>query len=434
MRVLISFAALFLSITFLQLSSGAIGPLDVLSGFALDFSKTEIGLLGSAHFLGFFIGCWWAPRLLGSVGHARAFAAFAACGAIGAMAHPIVTNPDAWALFRIMTGLCVAGCYTIVEAWFQARLTNRNRGRVMGIYRVVDIAASSSAQLLIGVLEPASYVSYNIIAILCCACLFPLVLTTTQQPPVPEAPRLRPIKTALISPLGASGVVVAGLSSAAFRMAGPIYGQEVGLSAAQIGYFMATVLIGGAVAQFPVGWAADTYDRRWVLIGLSGGSVLVCGSIALLGSLEPWIIFAGAAAFGFATYPVFSVSTAHTNDFTEPQDAVEVNASLMFIYAIGAIFSPLIASSLIDLFGPAALFGFIALAHVGLLLFSLARMRVRPTRAARTGYTYIPRTSFSVSKLFTRDEDPEPRAGRERETATGAGETAADNDKPRTGG
>ena len=22
----------------------------------------QIGLLGSAHFVGFFIGCWWAPR------------------------------------------------------------------------------------------------------------------------------------------------------------------------------------------------------------------------------------------------------------------------------------------------------------------------------------------------------------------------------------
>ena len=64
MRLLITFAALFLSIALLQLSSGSIGPLDVLSGFQLGFSKTQIGLLGSAQFLGFFVGCWWAPRLL----------------------------------------------------------------------------------------------------------------------------------------------------------------------------------------------------------------------------------------------------------------------------------------------------------------------------------------------------------------------------------
>ena len=404
MRLLITFAALFLSITLLQLSSGSIGPLDVLSGTQLGFSKIQIGLLGSAQFLGFFMGCWWAPRLLGTVGHARGFAAFAACGAIGALAHPMFTDPWIWAGLRILTGLCVAGCYTIIEAWLQAKVTNKSRGRVMGVYRVVDIVSSSSAQLLIGVLEPASYVSYNLLAIFCCACLIPLTLTTTQQPETPPAPRLRPLKTARISPLGAAGVMVAGLTASSFRMVGPIYGQEVGLSASHIGYFLATVLLGGAVAQFPVGWLADKFDRRWVLIGLSAASVLVCGTIASIGSMELWMIFTGAILFGLVTFPIFSVATAHTNDFTDPGSAVEVNASLLFIYGIGAIFSPLVTSGLIDRFGPGAFFAFIAAAHLLLVLFGVARMRARPTRTERTSYIYVPRTSFNIGKLLSREK------------------------------
>ena len=69
MRLVISFAALFASVILLQLSSGGVGPLDVLSATVLGFSATQIGLLGSAHFSGFLLGCWWAPRLMGSVGH-----------------------------------------------------------------------------------------------------------------------------------------------------------------------------------------------------------------------------------------------------------------------------------------------------------------------------------------------------------------------------
>lgn len=116
MRLIISFIALFASISLLQLSSGAIGPLDVLSGAAEGFTNTQIGLLGSSRFLGFFVGCWWAPRLMGSVGHSRAFSAFAATGAIGAIAHPMFIDPTAWAFMRILTGLCVAGCYTVIES------------------------------------------------------------------------------------------------------------------------------------------------------------------------------------------------------------------------------------------------------------------------------------------------------------------------------
>ena len=45
MRMLISFAALFLSVILLQLSSGGVGPIDVLSGTELGFTRQEIGML-----------------------------------------------------------------------------------------------------------------------------------------------------------------------------------------------------------------------------------------------------------------------------------------------------------------------------------------------------------------------------------------------------
>ena len=403
MRLLLSFSALFLSVVLLQLSSGALSPLDALSGLQVGFSRTEVGLLGSAHFFGFFIGCWLTPRMMGAIGHIRTFAIFAALGAIGAMAHPLLIAPLPWAGMRVMTGLCVAGCYTVIEAWMQARLTNQTRGRVMGIYRVVDITASSAAQLMIGFLEPASYVSYNLLAILCCACLIPVTLSTTRQPVVPDAPRLRPLHTLRVSPLGAAGVIIAGVTSASFRMVGPIYGQEVGLSQGQIGYFLASVLIGGALAQFPVGWLADKYDRRWILIGLSLCSVLVCGGIAALHSTSPAVVYAGAILFGIATVPIFSVSTAHTNDFTSPDNMVEINASLMFLYGIGAIASPLVTSSLVEAFDAPALFAFIAIAHVVLVIFSVYRMKARPTVSERTGYAYTPRTSFIIGRLLRRN-------------------------------
>lgn len=286
MRMLISFAALFLSVILLQLSSGALGPLDALSGLALDFTRQEIGMLGSAHFLGFFIGCWWAPRLMGSVGHSRAFAAFTATGAIGLIAHMMIVDAVAWAAMRVASGMCVAGCYTVIEAWLQSKVTNATRGRTMGVYRLMDMGASLAAQLVIGVLEPASYVSYNLLAIICCAALLPLTLTTIKQPETPKAPRLRPKLAFERSPLAAAGVVVAALSSASFRMVGPIYGQEVGLTAQQIAWFMAAFVLGGALAQYPVGWLADKYDRRWVLIWLSATAMGSCAITALATGLD----------------------------------------------------------------------------------------------------------------------------------------------------
>lgn len=402
MRLMISFAALFLSVIFLQLSSGGVGPLDAISGLELEFSRQEVGLLGSAHFLGFFVGCWWAPRLMGSVGHSRAFAAFTALGAMGLIGHTMIENAQVWAALRIASGLCVAGCYTVVEAWLNAKVTNKNRGRAMGSYRIVDMGASLCAQLLIAVLPAGHYVSYNLLALLCCASLLPLTLTKSSQPETPDAPRLRPGLAWACSPLAVMGVVIAALSSASFRMVGPIYGQEVGLRIDQIAFFLASFVLGGALAQYPMGWLADKYDRRWVLIWLSAAAV-VASSIAIAASGTGTIgVMLAAGFFGFTTFPVFSVSAAHANDFATSEQRVELAAALMFFYALGAIASPWVAASLIDNYGPGALFTFIAIGHLALIGFGVSRMRVRPTLENRTPYVYSPRTSFIIGRLLPR--------------------------------
>jgi MFS family permease len=402
MRLLITFAALFLSVVLLQLGSGGVAPLDAISGAQLGFSTTEIGMLGSAHFFGFFIGCWWAPRLMGEVGHSRAFAAFTAAGTIGILAHMLVINPYAWGVMRMASGLCVAGCYTIIEAWLQSKVTNETRGRAMGVYRVVDIAGSLGAQLMIAVLEPASYVSYNLLALLCCAALFPLTLSKVEPPETPAAPRLRPSLAWQRSPLAAAGVVVSGVTGAAFRMVGPVYGIQVGLRADQIALFLAAYVVGGALAQVPIGWLADKFDRRSVLIWLSVGSIASCGATVMMADGGTVAVFTAAAFFGFVTLPIYSVSTAHAHDFATPLERVELSAALMFLYAVGAIASPFIASVVIEGFGPAAMFLMIGLAHLVLIVFGIARMRARPAPGEKTAYTYDPRTSFIIGRLIRR--------------------------------
>jgi MFS family permease len=405
MRTLISFAALFTSVLLLQLSSGGVGPLDALSGLQLSFSTNQIGLLGSAHFFGFFIGCWWAPRLMGSVGHSRAFAAFAATGTIGLLAHMLVVNPTAWAIMRVATGLAVAGSYTVIEAWLQSKTSNETRGRTMGVYRVVDMSGSLFAQLLIGVLAPASYISYNILAMLCIAALLPLTLTTTTPPQTPSAPRLRPKLAWECSPLAVAGVIVAAVSSASFRMVGPLYGQVVGLGAGQIAWFLAAFVLGGALAQYPVGWLADKFDRRWVLIWLSAAAIASSGITIAVQDLGTVAVMSSAALFGLTTFPIFSVAAAHAHDFADNSQRVELSAALIFFYALGAIAAPYLASTLIHNFAPAAMFVLVAVAHLVLVVFGLARMRARDAPTRRTRYVYAPRTSFLIGRLNRRTRE-----------------------------
>ncbi|SMY08769.1 MFS transporter [Flavimaricola marinus] len=408
MRLMLAFVPLLLSVCLLQLSSGGVGPLDALTGLGAGFSAGQVGFLGSAHFFGFFIGCWWAPRLMAEVGHSRAYASFTALGAIGLAGHVLITDPLAWALMRIASGVCVAGCYTVIEAWLQARLTNETRGRAMGGYRVVDISASFAAQFMIGALaDMETYIAYNLLTILCCASILPLGISRMPQPQLPQTGRLRPALAWARSPLAVAGCIVSAVSGASFRMVGPIYGIEVGLGADQIGLFLAAYVAGGAISQYPTGWLADKFDRRWVLIWLSVASVISCGATVALAGTGPIGVMLSATLFGLTTVPIYSVSAAHAHDFATAEERVELSAALMFFYAVGAIGAPYLASTLIGGFGAASLFGLISVAHIGLIGFGLLRMRARPASEIRTRYVYAPRTSFWIGRLLgkTREKD-----------------------------
>lgn len=401
MGTLLSFTALFASIYLVQLGSGSLGPLDALSGAVVGFSTEEIGLLGSAHFVGYIVGCYVTPRLIGDIGHTRTFAAAAAIGAIGALLHPVIEGPLTWALLRVLTGLAIAAAYTVVESWLHAKTDNQNRGRVYGIFRVVDLVGALSAQGIIAVLEPASYAAYNLVAMFCCLCLLPLALSQRVAPATPKAPRLRPIKAALLSPAAVLGIIVAGITGAGFRMVGPIYGLENGLTQTQIAIFLASAILGGVAAQYPVGWVADKTDRRRVLLGLSVLAAVSCLGIATL--TEPGNaagFYLGAFVFGLTAYPIYSVSAAYANDLAAADFMVELNAALIFFYSLGAIVSPTISAWLIAEAGPEAMFFFMAAVHIALVAFTLFRMTQRHGTGPRTPYRYIPRTSMLLGRMF----------------------------------
>jgi len=188
-------------------------------------------------------------------------------------------------------------------------------------------------------------------------------------------------------------------------MVGPVYGQEVGLGVDQIAFFLASFVLGGALAQYPVGWLADKYDRRWVLIWLSAAAVLSCGVTMAASGTGTIGVMSAAVFFGLTTFPIFSVSSAHANDFATTEERVELSAALMFWFALGAIASPYVTSTLIQQFGPGALFAFVAFGHVFLIVFGLARMRSRPTPEERTNYVYAPRTSFTIGRLLKRSRE-----------------------------
>lgn len=434
MRTVFAFVPLLLSVFFMQLGVGVLGPLDALSAVELGFSARAVGLLGSAHFLGFVVGCVAAPGLLARAGHARAFSVAAAAGVIGALLHPVVQEAWAWMLFRVSAGFAIAVGYTVVESWLHARLDNANRGRALSWYRVIDMSGAVGSQLLLIQLEPAVYISYTIVAIIAVVSLLPLSLTTATPPEAPKRPRLRPMRAYRLSPLGVVGVFVVGVTNSSFRMVGPLYGVRFDMSREEIAYFLAAAMLGGALAQPGIGWLADRFDRRHILIGVSAAALIVCAALAaglfqsLAGGATGAIL--GAFLFGAAAMPLYSISAAHANDRCPKDSIVEMNASLILFFALGAVFAPVVAAELVNLAGADALWSFIALAHIFLIVFGLLRLRRAAPPTERASYRYAPRSSLLLGRLLRNGETVGSRRPAPSEKNV-SNESDLDYDEPR---
>jgi len=392
-------------VLFVQIGSGSLGPLDALAGLEINFSATEIGYLGSSHYLGFFAGCVLSPHIVARAGHARAFAVMAAVSTISIILHPVNPVPWFWTLLRVFTGFAVAGSYTVIESWLQSKLNNQNRGTVFSFYRMVDMAGMLLSQFIIAGLNPAHYVSYNLIAVVACMALIPLALTQTSVPSLPKNPGFKPFFVYSLSPLAAVGIIIVGLTNSSFRMVAPVYAKESNLDQLGIAMFLSLAIIGGLFAQLPAGLLADRFGRRYILSGFSLLAILVCAVISfnLVGDIAgiPFV-YIGSFLFGFATLPIYSICASHASDYAKQEDFLAMSASLIFFFAMGAILAPTIAGFLIEKYGPPAMFNFIMAAHIILIFYAILRYFSRPESATRRPYEYIPRTTLFMAHILRR--------------------------------
>jgi MFS family permease len=163
--------------------------------------------------------------------------------------------------------------------------------------------------------------------------------------------------------------------------------------------------LGGAISQYPAGWLADKFDRRWVVIGISIAS-LISSTLSFFAFGVAQVIIA-SCLFGFITVPIYSVATAHAHDFASSDERVELSAALLFYFAIGAIASPIVAALLIETFGAGSFFVFIAIAHLLLAAIGGLRLLLGDTALSKTPYIYAPRTSFMLGRLTKILRDPD---------------------------
>lgn len=381
-------AALLVGTGLLYLGWGLQATLVPLRAEHEGFSRFAIGMLGSAYYAGFVIGCFTAPYVILRAGHIRAFTAYMAIVSAAALGFPLGIGEPMWLAYRFATGFCMASLLVIIESWLNDKSGSATRGAVMSTYIVITYVAISIGQLGVTVQPLTEFTLFSACSIILSLAAVPVALTRSTQPaPVPMV-RIRPRLLLALAPAAFAGTFVSGMMTGSMSALGAVFAIDSGFRTAEAAFFTSAYVLGGALGQYPFGRASDFMDRRLVLLVALAGTVAMSLVLAAGGALPDVAIVAAGFAMGFVMLPVYSLAAAHAYDWTEHDDMVETSAGLLILFGLGSMVGPLLSSVLMSVLGPGGLFVTIAVAAAGLAVFVAVRLawRGRPADAQRADF------------------------------------------------
>jgi len=381
-----SLAAVMASITVVGTTFGFTLPLLSLVLEARGTASSLIGINTAAQFLGLLVAAPLVPRLLDAAGTFRVMVgAFLVSIAATLLLWPL-DSLAWWFALRLLLG--AAGVVLIVagETWINEIVTDRTRGRVLGLYGSMLAAGIAIGPLVIRLTGIEGGTPFVAGALVMAAAALPILAAAGLAPRIGGIPAKPPWGLARTMPVAAAAALACGAVEGAAMSLLPVYALDAGFAQANAADMVTALLLGGVISQVPFGWAADHLDRRRLALGCGfvgalGFAVLPIATGQSLGLTMVTVFAAGTATFGLYTLALILIGGRFRG-----ADLAQANAAIIMLYGIGSMVGPAVA-------GPAmewdAAFGLPA----ALVLFCLSFLAVSVFGAMAIGRRADPSSS-----------------------------------------
>ena len=379
---------LLLGIVLIMLGNGMHFTLIGVRGGIEGFSATELAIITSGYFVGFLSGARFSPVLIKRVGHVRVFAALGSFMSAGLIAFPLISEPWAWTLLRILIGFCMSGIYVTAESWLNYAATNENRGKILSAYMIAQTVGIIGAQGLLTLGDAATSALFIGASILVSVSFAPILLSVTPAPNVEVARPMNLRHLFSASPLGTVGIFLLGSVYATQSGMGAVFGAQIGLTTAQIALFVAMLFAGALVLQYPIGWLSDRMDRRKLILLASVLGAASC-SIGWLSEGNVNALMLAAFLAGGVTTPLYALFLAYTNDALSADDMPAASGGLVFTFGLGAISGPLVTGWAMQTAGPFAFWPVVGITFGVIAIYALYRMTQRASIPLEETESYL---------------------------------------------
>ena len=359
---------LYLHLTLLTLGNAFLLTLVAVYLNGQGAPAAQIGLVGSAFYLGMLGASFFADKFIERLGHVRALVLCCMALAMAALALTWTSLLPVWLILRMLAGMAAAIGFVAVESWVLGVAPLHQRTRSMARYMLVYYFSYGISQLFIDWVPLSGMMGFWLASSLCILSVVPLCWArrpdlnseTESNGASGKPPRAE-------RALGLVGCLVAGMLLGTLSVLMPIQLEQLALGE-EIGLYMAWLILCGMAFQLPNGSLADKVGKRTMM----AVQTLMIGAGCLLlwefdGKGVMLFAFALLGAGGFTLYPT---TMAYACGKMNGRALVKMTQKLMFTYSIGSLTGPMIAGMMLEKF-QSGLFLFVILLVAGWALWLL---------------------------------------------------------------
>ena len=335
-------------------------------------SSTLIGALAMIASAGIIIGSFAVPRLMRHLEGRSLLLGGVVFEIVLIFALMSTQSIVAWFVIRFLGGLVGSVLFVVTETWMIEITPREHHGRVMGFYNTTLALSFALGPLILSVTGTQGTLPFLVGIGLMGMAGLPVLWAGRYAPASSGKPGFGVVSFAFVAPLLALACFVVAFMELATTSLIPIYGLRVGMTESSATLMLFFGAAGGALLQFPIGWAADHFDPRKVLVACALAG-LVCAAAWPFSVGVPFLLWTTLFLWWGLFAGVYTVAMILAGQWFSGVELATAMAAFGVFWGVGAFVGPMVGGSSMDLWDPYGLPLTLVIVAGVFVVFSLLR-------------------------------------------------------------
>ncbi len=364
--------ALLFSDFIIGMALGGIAPLLALVLESRGVSTLLIGFSSSMSAVGVILTTMITAQFIKRFGAVNAMLIGNSLILIAILLFPVFDQLTVWFILRFAMGVGLAFPWVVSETWLNTITPASSRGRTMALYTLVLAAGFAVGPFIVAWAGSDGVAPYLYFAAFVGLSTLPILWVRHLAPNMDVPPHTKLGKLAAAAPTIFAAAMLSGMTDAATFSFLPLYGLRVGFDESYAVSLLSIFLAGNLLLQYPVGWLADHFSRRSML--------LLCGAICAVGPAliplvysSPYIFGVVLFLWGGGSWAIYGVALTMLGDRFPKGQLTAANAAFIMAFETANVVGPPLSGYAIKLWEPHGLMYF--LAAIGATFFVLTAGR-----------------------------------------------------------